>query len=115
MEHVSEYKYLGDKAVHKYNIIGTNLIVYNAWEPSSITGKHSTITFIDSKCYGQIGTRRMPPEIDVLPAGSEERIKAVRRNYEEQYQEAYRIIIEAFPEASAGTRDMSDIEVLSKS
>jgi len=112
MDFISEYKHVGEKTVHKYNIIGTNLVVYNAWEPSSVMGKHSSITFIDSKCYGQIGHRHMPPEIDALPAGSQQRIDEVHKNYEEQYQEAYRIIIEAFPEAAAGNQDMGDIEII---
>lgn len=104
MDFTSEYKHIGDKVVHKYNIIGTNLVVYNAWEPSSVMGKHSSITFIDSKCYGQIGHRHMPPETEALPAGTEERVNAVTQNYREQDEEAYRVIIEAFPEAAAGKR-----------
>ncbi|MDP2730341.1 MAG: hypothetical protein Q8O55_07655 [Dehalococcoidales bacterium] len=114
MEHINEYKHIGDKVVNKYNIIGTNLVVYNAWEPSSITGKHSSITTVDEKWYGKIGTSHVPPALDALPAGSDERIKAVHAYFEEEYAEAYRLIVEAFPEAATGTRDMGDIEILHK-
>ncbi len=114
MEYISEYRHVGDKVVHKYNIIGTRLIVYNAWEPSSVMGKHSTITTIDGKWYGRLGTSQVPPDINALPAGSDERIKAVRTYFDKEETEAYRIVIEAFPEAAAGTRDMGDIEIILK-
>lgn len=112
MPYIEEKRHIGDKIVQKYNIIGTNLVVYNAWEPSSVMGKHSSITFIEGKCYGQIGHRFMSPEIEALPAGSKERIEAVQKAYDEQYQEAYRLIVEAFPEAASGSRSMGDIETI---
>lgn len=112
--YTNEHKSIGDKLVQKYNIIGASVMVYNAWEPSGIMGKHSTITFIDGKCYGRIGSRHLSPEIDKLPALSNERLYAVRKAFEEQYQEAYNLIIQAFPEAADGSRSMGDIELIYK-
>lgn len=66
---------------------------------------HSAITHFDDLhgTYGGLGTRNLPEHLNALPARSKERIEAVRQWREEQYAEAYRIIIESFPEAAAGS------------
>lgn len=108
--YINEYKSAGDKVVNKYNIAGSNLIVYNAWEPSGIFGPHSTITMIEGKWYGRIGTRRLSPDIEKLQAGSKERIEAVGKAFESQYEEAYKLIEGLYPESANGRHTMGEIE-----
>lgn len=107
--YIHETKRIGDKVIKKYSVAATDLIVYEAWEPSAIMGRHSTITSIDGEWYGRIGTRYLPTELEELPAGSEERLRAVGKWHEDQYEEAYRLILEAFPDADAGRRSMGEI------
>lgn len=107
--YIHEVRRIGDKVLKKYSVTHTDLIVYEAWEPSELMGPHATITSIDTQWYGRIGTRRPPPELERLPAGSEERFRAVGKWYEDQYEEAYRLIIQAFPEAKAGKHSMGEI------
>ena len=97
--------------VQKYRIIGTNTVCYSAWEPSSYTGPHHTLTTIDGKVYGQVSTLRIPPEIDALPCGWD-RSDACARWYADQYERSYAAIVAAHPEAAAGVRDgMGGIEI----
>ncbi|MBA7608583.1 hypothetical protein ES703_15761 [subsurface metagenome] len=107
--YIHETRRIGDKVVKKYSVATTNLIVYEAWEPSAIMGRHTSITSIDSEWYGRIGTRYLSPELEKLPAGSEERLRAVGKWHHEQYEEAYKLIIQAFPEAEGGKRSMGEI------
>lgn len=108
--HINEHKAVGDKIIDKYSIIGTNIIVYNAWEPSGVFGRHSTITTIDGKWYGRIGTRWLPPYLENMLAGSLERIQTVSKWLKDQYEEAYTLILQAYPEASSGMCTMGEIE-----
>jgi hypothetical protein len=108
--YINEQKKVGDKIVDKFSVGGTNIIVYNAWEPSGVFGEHSTITTFDGEWYGRIGTKRLSPEVEKLPAGSKERIDAVGKAFEEQYEEAYRLIEEAYPESANGKHTMGEIE-----
>jgi len=107
--YISETKRIGDKVIKKYSVAGTDLIVYEVYEPSALMGPHGTVTSIEGKWYGRVGTRRPPPELEALPAGSEERFRAVGKWYEGQYEEAYKLITEAFPEAQGGRRSMGEI------
>ena len=108
--HINEHKAVGDKMIDKYSIIGTNVIVYQAWEPSGVFGAHSTITTIDGKWYGRIGTRWLPPYLENMLAGSLERIQTVSKWLKDQYEEAYKLILQVYPEASSGMRTMGEIE-----
>jgi hypothetical protein len=73
-------------------IIGTLTVVYSAWEPSVVMGRHTTISHLGgTQCYGRIGT---------LVDGT---------TRQEQYRRAYRLIIDRHPEAAAGTRDAGEI------
>lgn len=90
-------------------------VVYEAWERTDgICGQHSTIQSCEgfglpeSGWMGRIGTRRFECG---LPPWSQERIDAVTALYAEQYNEAYDAILEAFPEASQGTKRMGGIDV----
>jgi len=111
--YIYETKTIGDKVVKKYSILTTNLVVYEAWEPSpsTITAAHRTITTMQGEWYGRIGSRNLPPEVEYLPAGSNERIYAVGKWHEDQYEEAYKLILQAFPEAEGGRRSMGEISL----
>lgn len=85
--------------------------ILSAWEPTTLCGPHSTITFFEGRCYGRIGTKTPPPEIEALPPWSEERSRAVRGWYERQAHEAYALIEAAYPEAALGRRVRGEIEV----
>jgi len=83
--------------VQRTKILTTNFEIFSAWEPSTIAGEHRTITFFDGKCFGQIGSNPDPKIYNHLPVG-EERFQAVRTAYEQQYNRAYDLIYEQFPE-----------------
>jgi hypothetical protein len=99
-------------------IIGTTITVYSAYEPAAhgLPGAgwdHSTLTSEDGSdgFLGRIGTRRLPAELEALPAYSDERLAAVGAWQEAQYREAYALILAAHPEAIDGRRSMGEIEV----
>lgn len=86
--------------IDRTQIIGTGFIFYTAWEQTK--NDHSSITSeeVEGKVvwWGEIKTRRLPAELDALPAMTEERLKAVQAWRETKYQESYRLILLAFPE-----------------
>ena len=95
-------------------IIGTRTTVYSVWEPTSdpVQGPHGTITTIEGVWYGRLGTRRdLPPELEVLPPMSAERSERVGRWHEDQYDIAYRLIIDAYPKAAFGRFSMGEISL----
>lgn len=99
--------------VEKTRIIGTKCDVYSAWEVDH--GDHSTIQHIDGVRYGRVGTRRLPAELEALPARTQERSDAVRAFHAKQYQEAYLAIYEKHPEvyslAKLENHDMGEITI----
>lgn len=98
--------------IKKTKIIGTNITVFSAWEdcPSIFYG-HSTITHEDGQWWGRIGTAMLPDALEKLPAFSNERIDKVSNWHEEEYQRAYSLILESFPEAQGGKKFMGEIEI----
>lgn len=96
---------------------GKKNYVYAAWEPTTISdmgdGSHHQITHIDGRdgCYGKVGTKSIPAEINALPFG-EERIKAVQKWYRGQKERAICLIYEACPETADGQVDMSMGEII---
>lgn len=76
--------------VQRSGIIGTSIAIYTAWAPSSLAGHHSTVRTFQNYdgWWGRIGSE-FPPS----------------------YEEAYKAILEAFPEAANGVRDMGEITV----
>jgi hypothetical protein len=44
--------------VNSFRIIGTSTTVYEAFEPSSYTGNHSTLKRFNNSIYGSIASRR---------------------------------------------------------
>jgi len=107
--YINEMKKVDSRIVARFSVIGTKMIVYEVWEPSSLMGRHSTVRTINGEWYGRLGTKSLPYEIDQLPAGSNERLLAVGRWLDQQYEEAYRIILAAYPEAFTGRRSMGTI------
>ena len=104
---------IAGKVVRRYNIITTKLYVYDVYEKTAgVTGEHSTITTIDGIWYGRVGTRRLTPELDSLPTYTVERSNAVHGFLQQQYDEAYALIHQAFPESISGRHDIGDIEVV---
>jgi hypothetical protein len=107
--------------ITRHEIIGTNTVVFEAWEPYR-NNSHSTITRLKGEAHGRIGTRRLPTELDALPAYSDERLAAVTGWQQDQYDEAYAAILDAFPfieaEADSGEftvhRSMGSIDVTYK-
>lgn len=107
----TEWRALDDGCVvERFNVAGTPTWVYQAWEPRAEgSTNHSTITHGPSgEPLGKIGTRRLPPAEDALPPGIV-RSSVVKAWYEAQYEAAYRAILQAFPEALFGRRDMGEI------
>jgi hypothetical protein len=99
----------------KDRIIGTRTDVYTAWVPSALFGGHISIRRIagEEGWWGQVGLEReLPPELNDLPRGSEERIEWVRAWHEARYAHAYDLIIAKYPEAAAGVKMMGSISVL---
>jgi hypothetical protein len=97
----------GGVIAEKFNIIGTAVEVAKVWEPRE---GHSTITSFDGAWYGQIGTERLPAELETLPCG-DERYAAVKNWQAAKYARAYALILQAFPEMEGGRYDMGDITV----
>lgn len=81
MEYINEYRTVCGKVINRYSIAGTRSIDYAVWEfagASILDAGHSTITFIDGKLYGEVRSRRVPADIDKLPAWTRERVAAVQ-------------------------------------
>lgn len=116
----------GGIQVNRYNIIGTDTWIYRAWESTRSLAnpeapQHSTITTSGGpdtppgQWLGTMGTRHLTPELAALPADADHldaRIQAVSAYHKAQYDLAYEAILQAFPEAAQGMRDMGSIEVL---
>lgn len=107
----STVKLMDNTKVIKTKLIGTNRVVFSAWEPTEFAVGHSVVTTIEGKWYGRIGSRRLPEELESLPAMSASRSKAVRAWHQSEYQRAYAIIEEYDPRATCGRRDMGEIEI----
>lgn len=111
---MNEQRQANGLTVEKYNIIGTAVWVYGAWEPSECPGNglmhgHSTVQYTETGVIGQVGTRRLTPELDALKPYSQERLDAVRSYHEAQYAEAHAAILAAFPETAEGRREGAEI------
>lgn len=93
-------------------VIGIPDGYYSAWEPEHRDyGKHSTLTTLDGATYGRIGTRALPPAIEALGLGTDERWAAVKEWHRTQDEEAYALILAAYPEAQDGHRSDGEIWV----
>jgi len=84
--------------VRRMRIIGTPHVVYRAWERAEYADRHPTITRINDRLHGMIGS---DPDHDLygdLPPGSAERRHAVSRAYDARQAVAYEAIRRAFPD-----------------
>ena len=110
---------VGDLWASAYRIIGTPHVVFDCYEPARGYESHSSFRTVDGRNMGRVGTRRLPAEIDALPGpytyGATDRgaarLAAVNRWHEGQYEECYRAICAAFPEACDGKRRSGEIEI----
>lgn len=88
--------------VHSYRIIGTDLVIYEAWEPTYPGGGHTTVSFghflDDERQYGLVTSRGLPPEVEKLPGGSPERVGAVLLYQARLGAIAFNAITKACPE-----------------
>ncbi len=107
----SSVRFIGEVLVQCIRIIGTNALVFSAYVPSSICGKHHNIMTHNGQWYGMVGTETLPAELDALPACTDERSLKVRAWHAERYRAAHTLIIEAFPEAAKGRPDMAEIRM----
>ena len=64
--------------------------------------------------WGRVGTERLPQALEDLPAGSDERVRRVREWQQAQYERAYNIICDAYPEARDGRREMGRITLITQ-
>lgn len=83
------------RVISRKRIIGTDVVIYEAWEPSSTTGPHGTIAQAEGQWYGRIGTRAVPAELfAAVPAHAldAERSAIVREFYQSEYARAYALI-----------------------
>lgn len=102
--------------IQKTRIIGTRVIRFSAWERSPVQRllelPYSTITTFDGEWFGQIGTERLPPEIDRLPSRSDARMEAYDGWRSELERHAHELIIAEYPEAVHGRIDGNEIEII---
>jgi hypothetical protein len=77
--------------IHNNRILLTNIRVYTAWEPAT---DHTTITFVDGKKYGLVGSKPVPNFLQL-----------------DDYDRAYEAIQKAFP-GLKGYKTHGRIEVI---
>jgi hypothetical protein len=98
--------------VQRFRILGTTTWVHQAWAPVAtlVGAPFTTLTHFDDGWWGKLSTERdLPPELDALPALSDERYAAVRAWQDARSEEAYALILRAFPETVGGYRSMGEI------
>lgn len=110
----------GQIAVEKYYLLPTppkgmpKQWIYSAWQRTDepFDGQYSTITTIDGKWHGKIGSDPEREKFDHLPVG-QERFDAVRDAYRYRALIAEQYIHDAYPETqghSAG--EFGEIEIV---
>ena len=108
--------HIDNKAVARHNILGTNVVVYTAYEIDiPVTGEyhnHTTLQHIDSRhvWYGTITSRMLPRELAEMPIGPEKFALVDAFRYRNE-QEAYTLIMEAFPHTLVGDARDGLIEI----
>lgn len=65
--------------ITSHGIIGTESRIFQAWKPTTYKSEYASLQRIDGQLYGRIGTNR-------------------NQNYQEQFEEAYEIILQEHPE-----------------
>lgn len=91
-----------DFMVHRFRLIGTNVCVYDAYEPDP-NHTHSSYTHVNGQRWGLI-TSRNPPRTS-LPGGHPTRVQMVQEHYASMADVSRRVIKAAFRETrQSGTR-----------
>lgn len=101
----------GGTKVERIRILGTSIFVYRAYALDVSRGQgigYSSLRTFDRLPYGDLSTRRITPEISALPAGKL-REGVCSAYYAYLCELAYALIIEAFPEATEGSRSSGSI------
>lgn len=89
--------------VERWNMIGVDWVVYAAHAPiSGPGGDHSSIRHHASQWYGEVASRRLPAELEALPAMTDSRAAAVRAFTAAYVGLEQALILAAFPEAADG-------------
>ena len=99
-EAINEYVDLGGGLVaHRYGILTTSYVAYEVYRQTELSAhEYSTITH--EPAYGWLGditTKRLPAELDALPAWSKERSDAVGVYLDSLKRRAEALIRQAFP------------------
>jgi hypothetical protein len=99
--------------VWRFRILGTTTWVHQAWAPiEQLFGAgYATLTHAEGRWWGKLGTERLTPALDALPARSVERSRAVRAWQEARAEAAYPLIVRAFPETASGYRSQGEISL----
>lgn len=92
--------------VMAYDIIGTQLRVYSAWEPYN---GHSTSTTHQNARLGRVGTRPLPQYLVVLQKLTDERYDRISAHYANEYGEAYAAIRTCYPHLTFTIGSMGEI------
>jgi hypothetical protein len=77
--------------VHFYRIIGTPTVVAEVLEPGDLASTHSSVTTVNGKWYGTLGTRALPKEVDAIPYGAA-RLAAVSAHREAQIATIHKLM-----------------------
>jgi hypothetical protein len=96
-----ETREINGKIVTRSQIIATDLVVFEVWEPSCGLNYHSTVTTIDGERYGKLTTRTLPEDLNALPSFSDERYEAVRSWHRDLDAKAQWHIMAAYPRLAA--------------
>jgi hypothetical protein len=97
--------------VWRFRILGTTTWVHQAWAPVAglFGAPYSTLTHAEDRWWGKLGSERLTPELDALPALSAERSRAVRAWQDARFEAAYPLIVRAFAETAGGYRSQGEI------
>jgi hypothetical protein len=91
MEEVDIYRSFGTFLVQRYQILTTNRVCYDVWEPGAYHETHTTLRTIEGRVYGDVTTRTLPDELELLPAWTTLRIEAIHA-----YQKALVAMAESY-------------------
>jgi len=89
--------------VERYAMIGCDWVIYAAHAPiTGPGGDYSTIMHHAGQWYGEVASRRLPAELDALPAMTDSRMAAVRAFTAAYVGLEHALILAAYPDAASG-------------
>lgn len=99
MKYIQETKQVGKYIVSRHQVYTTTLVCYDVYEPAKVDtdSTHSFYQTFAGKHYGQISSRRLPADLEALPAMTEARLSAVNEWQKANYAEQTAVILEAYP------------------